>query len=81
MNRDMKKTGHTHITVPIAEKRKANLREIYEFYCKQTYVQGKYATFDRLKFESTIMTLGKFMYFNRDFGLIDFNADTSERAQ
>lgn len=34
MNGEMKKTGHTQMTVSIAEKRKANLKEIYEFYCK-----------------------------------------------
>ena len=32
----------------IDEKRNINLNEIYSFYCKQTSVNGKHATFERL---------------------------------
>lgn len=62
----------------IDEKRNANLNEIYSFYCKQTSVNGKHATFERLSQESTVMTMGKFMYFSRDFKLMEIEPEDNE---
>ncbi|KAL4445676.1 hypothetical protein ABPG74_006227 [Tetrahymena malaccensis] len=55
------------------EKRDKNLHVVYKFYCKQTYVSGKYATFDRVQQETNTMSMGKFFLFVRDFGIVNKN--------
>ncbi|CAD8117605.1 unnamed protein product [Paramecium sonneborni] len=48
------------------------LYKVFEFYSKQQYIQGQYATFERQQYESSIFTVGKWMHFCRDF-LIKIN--------
>ncbi|CAK93279.1 unnamed protein product (macronuclear) [Paramecium tetraurelia] len=48
-----------------------NLKEIYSFYSKQAITTNKYNTFEKLQQLSNIMILQKFMFFCRDFELID----------
>ncbi|CAD8068318.1 unnamed protein product [Paramecium sonneborni] len=48
-----------------------NLKEIYLFYSKQAITTNKYNTFDKLQQLSSIMILQKFMFFCKDFQLID----------
>ncbi|CAD8089219.1 unnamed protein product [Paramecium sonneborni] len=48
-----------------------NLKEIYLFYSKQAITTNKYQTFDKLQQLSSIMILQKFMFFCKDFQLID----------
>ena len=43
---------------------------MFDYYCKQSYATGKNATFDRIKHESNILTMNKFMMFCRDFVII-----------
>ncbi|CAD8051948.1 unnamed protein product [Paramecium sonneborni] len=48
-----------------------NLKEIYRFYSKQAQTSNKQTTFDQLHQIQQVMTLQKFMYFCKDFELID----------
>ncbi|CAD8148559.1 unnamed protein product [Paramecium pentaurelia] len=48
-----------------------NLKEIYKFYSKQAQTSNKQNTFDQLHQIQQVMTLQKFMYFCKDFELID----------
>ncbi|CAK57837.1 unnamed protein product (macronuclear) [Paramecium tetraurelia] len=43
------------------------LRRVFDFYCKQQYVPGQFATFDRQQYEATVFTVGNWMHFCRDF--------------
>ncbi|CAK90635.1 unnamed protein product (macronuclear) [Paramecium tetraurelia] len=52
-----------------------NLKEIYKFYSKQTQTSNKQNTFDQLHQIQQVMTLQKFMYFCKDFELIDLEID------
>lgn len=42
---------------------KKNLKEMFEFYCRQQQNVGVNATFDRINQECHTMTLGKFISF------------------
>ncbi|CAD8142169.1 unnamed protein product [Paramecium octaurelia] len=52
-----------------------NLKEIYKFYSKQTQTSNKQNTFDQLQQIQQVMTLQKFMYFCKNFELIDLEID------
>ncbi|CAD8096825.1 unnamed protein product [Paramecium primaurelia] len=41
--------------------------KVFDFYCKQQYVQGQHATFERQQYEASIFTVGKWMHFCKDF--------------
>ncbi|CAD8064321.1 unnamed protein product [Paramecium primaurelia] len=56
---------------PIDKKMIENLKEIFIFYSKQAITTNKYNTFDKLQQLSSIMILQKFMFFCKDFELID----------
>ncbi|CAD8148838.1 unnamed protein product [Paramecium octaurelia] len=56
---------------PIDKQMIENLKEIYSFYSKQAITTNKYNTFEKLQQLSNIMILQKFMFFCRDFDLID----------
>ncbi|CAD8163796.1 unnamed protein product [Paramecium pentaurelia] len=56
---------------PIDKKMIENLKEIFLFYSKQAITTNKYNTFDKLQQLSSIMILQKFMFFCKDFELID----------
>ncbi|CAD8207570.1 unnamed protein product [Paramecium octaurelia] len=43
------------------------LQRVFDFYCKQQYIQGQFASFERQQYEATIFTIGKWMHFCRDF--------------
>ncbi|CAD8111042.1 unnamed protein product [Paramecium primaurelia] len=43
------------------------LHKVFDFYCKQQYVQGQFASFERQQYEASIFTIGKWMHFCRDF--------------
>lgn len=42
---------------------KKNLKQMFEFYCKQQQNVGAHTTFDRISYECKTMTLGKFLAF------------------
>ncbi|CAD8043753.1 unnamed protein product [Paramecium primaurelia] len=48
-----------------------NIKEIYKFYSRQAQTSNKQNTFDQLHQIQQVMTLQKFMYFCKDFELID----------
>lgn len=52
------------------ERRELILKEIYDFYCRQTYVEGINSTFDRIKHESNTLSLGKLCLICKDLGLL-----------
>ncbi|CAD8108134.1 unnamed protein product [Paramecium sonneborni] len=43
------------------------IAKVFDFYCKQQYVQGQHATFERQQYEASIFTVGKWMHFCKDF--------------
>ncbi|CAD8188672.1 unnamed protein product [Paramecium octaurelia] len=43
------------------------IAKVFDFYCKQQYVQGQHATFERQQHEASIFTIGKWMHFCKDF--------------
>ncbi|CAD8107650.1 unnamed protein product [Paramecium sonneborni] len=43
------------------------IAKVFDFYCKQQYVQGQHATFERQQYEASIFTIGKWMHFCKDF--------------
>ncbi|CAK66738.1 unnamed protein product (macronuclear) [Paramecium tetraurelia] len=43
------------------------LQRVFDFYCKQQYIQGQFASFERQQYEASIFTIGKWMHFCRDF--------------
>lgn len=53
-----------------SDKKILVLRDIYSFYCRQTYVEGTNATFDRIKHECNTMNLGKLCLACKDLGLL-----------
>lgn len=57
------------------------LETVFDFYCKQSYATGKNATFDRIKHESNILTMNKFMLFCRDFAVISGSKQDNEEVE
>lgn len=43
------------------------LRYFYEYFCKSSYIAGKYSTFERIKNSVNVMTISKFVNFCRNF--------------
>ena len=57
------------------EKRLKALREMYNFYCKQHCKVGVYTTFDNIKKELDVLSLGEFSFIVRDFQLLKNRQD------
>ncbi|CAK73846.1 unnamed protein product (macronuclear) [Paramecium tetraurelia] len=56
---------------PLDKQMIGNLKEIFQFYSKQSITANKYNTFEKLLQLSNIMILQKFMFFCKDFEIID----------
>lgn len=53
--------------------RSQNLYDIFHFYSKLIYTHGVNNDFDRINYESNVLTMGKFFIFCRQFGIIEEN--------
>lgn len=51
----------------LERQRNKDLREIFEFYAKQHLMIGKRATFDMIKHQNSIINMGDFILFCKDF--------------
>ena len=56
-------------------KKLKSLKEIYKYYCKQHCKVGAYTTFDNIKNEMQVLSLGEFSFIVRDFQLLRSKQD------
>ena len=54
---------------------KKNLKQMFEFYCKQQQNVGVHSTFDRISYECSTMNLGKMLSFAKLTNILNDKID------
>ena len=60
------------------ESAQAGITEIFNYYSKQQFLLGKSPTFEAINKNLEILTLSKFLYFCKDFGLIQSKSQSNK---